>query len=384
MRLFGGFIGIVSLLAACDASKGPIAEPEIGSGKADVSSRVMDQGSLEFGAPRTGAFAEDLEFHGFRLSVRAGAVVTLDNTHLGTAAKLDSTLFVYGPRGADGFGASAIAFDDDSGWGKHARLRDLVLEQAGEYLVVLGTADARGRGHYRLEARCENGACEPLPAAPACHAGLADGIQRCIAEQIADADLEGDTTIAYQDALAICTDGEAMGPVFDEVCNSAAPPAFCALDFESFFFGEVPTCAAELGARFGLGGEYHDEVLTLATEGLWFTSESDYLFETVSWPAAGPPTEAKVLAASGLPASSPVESTTFTQLFDWRARAEEADMDPDERESVRRYRHLRRVLEDNLTDTLVVRIGSIQIHVFAVGRTSCGEIAGVSSIAIET
>lgn len=59
-------------------------------------------------------------------------------------------------------------------------------------------------------------------------------------------------------------------------------------------------------------------------------------------------------------------------------------MDEVERVDALRHRHLRRVLEGNLTDTLVVRIGAVQIRVFLVGRTACGELAGVASTSIET
>jgi ribosomal protein L18 len=85
-----------------------------------------------------------------------------------------------------------------------------------------------------------------------------------------------------------------------------------------------------------------------------------------------------------LPAGAALETSTFEDLFAWRGRLEDPSMDDDEREDVRRHRHLRRVLEGNLTDRLVVRIGVIQIHVFLVGQTACGELAGVSTISIET
>lgn len=384
MRCLTLSAAILAALAGCDPGKDPALEPLLGTGKADVSSRVQDQGALDFAAPRTGSFDADLEFHGFHLAVRAGAVVTLDNTHLGSAAKLDSTLFVYGPRNAEGFGNAAIAFDDDSGWGRHARIRDLHLAEAGEYLVVLGTANGLGRGHYRLEARCESGACDPAPAPDSCHPGLASGIQHCIAAQIADGDLEGDYTMSYADALAVCTDGEALGGIFDELCAGSARPDFCDLDFESFYTTAVPPCSAALGERFGLCGEYLSEALALATTDLYFMSESDYPYEPVSWPSPAAPTAESVLALSGHDPLSAVSTTDFAHLFAWRGRPVDSDIDDDEANLVRRHRHLRRILEDNLTDTLVVRIGAIQIHVYVVGRTACGETAGVATISIET
>lgn len=377
-----GWLTVSLVLTGCSAKA--IVEPDLGDGKSDVASRVEDRGALEFGAPRTGAFIEDLQFDGFQLQVRPGAVVTLENTHLGTAARLDSTLFIYGPRTAHGFGTSAIAFDDDSGWGAHARISQLRLDEGGEYLVVLGTADARGRGHYRIEARCHSGDCAPPPTPAACDAELSARIQHCMAVQIADADLESDETTSYADALAICSDGEALGGIFDAICASAAPPSFCGLDFESFFTTAVPACRAELAARAGLCGPALDHALAAATEGLLFTSESDFPYDVVRAPGQGAPTPAKVLAIAGVSPGSHVETRSFAQQFAFHGRPVDPDMDELEREYVQRHRHLRRILEGNLTGTLVVRVGEISIRVFLVGETACGELAGVATTSIET
>src|SRR5262249_16900366 len=136
--------------------------PELGSGKADALDRVDDRGALVLGTPSNGSFAQDLQFDGYHLAVRPGARVRVEITQAGTAKKLDTTLFVYGPLHAGAFGTTAIAFDDDSGWGKQSRIAGLTLA-GGEYLVVVGTHDARGRGQYRLQTTCENGDCSPLP-----------------------------------------------------------------------------------------------------------------------------------------------------------------------------------------------------------------------------
>lgn len=156
------FVLAALLLTACQAEEGSdVVVPAIaGGGKADALDHVEDRGPLSFGVARSGTFVEDLQFEGYRVSVRDGARVRLEITRLGTAAKLDTTLFVYGPFDGSEFGGEAMAFDDDSGWGRQSRLTGLTLE-GGEYLVVVGTHDARGRGAYRVLATCENGDCEP-------------------------------------------------------------------------------------------------------------------------------------------------------------------------------------------------------------------------------
>jgi hypothetical protein len=167
---------------------GPLVEPPLSEGKADVGDRVVDRGPLAFGAdaaPR-GSITEDLEFHGYMLSVRPGSRVALEVTQLGSSRSIDTTLFVYGPRKAEGgFGSAAIAFDDDAGWGKLSRLSNLTLDEGGTYLVVVGTRDARGRGSYRLEASCASGECAPLePTDESCASASADAIRACMADYI--------------------------------------------------------------------------------------------------------------------------------------------------------------------------------------------------------
>ncbi len=151
---------------SCASDTDGAVAPELGSsGKADAADHVELRAPLAFETPRDDAFVEDLEFQGFPLTVRAGATLTLELTHAGSSSKLDATMFVYGPHtDEEGWGTEAVAFDDDSGWGRLPRLRDLQLDEAGQYLVVIGTHDARGRGHYRLRATCSEGECAPPPS----------------------------------------------------------------------------------------------------------------------------------------------------------------------------------------------------------------------------
>lgn len=251
-------------LAACGGTEdGPVVVPELDGGKADAIDQVEDRGALVFGEARTGGFVEDLQFDGYRVSVREGAQVRLEITQKGTAKKLDTTLFVYGPLQQGAFGTSAIAFDDDSGWGKQSRLAGLELA-GGEYLVVVGTRDARGRGAYRLLASCTSGECEPLPPA-GCDETVANNILACVANQVADSAADPETAaLTRAEALEICTDGEALGPVFDNLCLGPQPAAFCAAGFQSFAEQAGPACREEL-APFAVECVFGDEYRDLET-----------------------------------------------------------------------------------------------------------------------
>ncbi|MEL6178695.1 MAG: proprotein convertase P-domain-containing protein [Myxococcota bacterium] len=147
------------------------AEPSLATGKSDAADVVSLQGVLGLGdeQARKATISHDLEYHGFELEVRPGAQVTIEVTQRGTTRRIDPTLYVFGPKKeVNGYGDWAVAFDDDSGWGLYPRLRDMVFEEGGSYLIVVGTYNGRGRGNYRLRAVCTGDACAPevKPADP--------------------------------------------------------------------------------------------------------------------------------------------------------------------------------------------------------------------------
>lgn len=300
-------------VGACapDAEGAPAVAPPFEDGKADVGSRVLDRGPLGFDEAVTGEFVEDLEFHGYTLRARAGAVVTLDVTRTGSSRDLDSSLFVYGPRReGGGFGTAAIAFDDDAGWGRLSRLTAHTFTTQGEYLVVIGTANARGRGRYRLEARCESGDCLPTPPITetgSCHAALVERIEACVADWEADGEFAGST----RDLVEACADVEIVAASFDALCAGEAPPAaLCAHSLESLSTEVLPGCAEEilsrrLDATCVFGAQYRD----LFRPGALVVLSREVLTETT---ALSPLGIAQVIAAVDV---SSWEPTTREEAF---------------------------------------------------------------------
>jgi len=127
-----------------------------------------------------------------------------------------------------------------------------------------------------------------------------------------------------------------------------------------------------------------------ATRGLLFMSESDYPFEVVRWEGIEEVTpeylrrvagQDATAAAAG--AAAPVEERTVAEFFrvaageqEWKGEADIA--------LAKRYQSLVRLLEENLTDVKVYRVGEINIGVYVVGRSSEGNWLGVSTRVVET
>lgn len=119
-----------------------------------------------------------------------------------------------------------------------------------------------------------------------------------------------------------------------------------------------------------------------ATSGLTFMSESDYPFEVFNWGATAP-THEFLRELTGEPADAAVETKTATDFFRV-ATAEAAWKNAEQLTEARRFQQLLRLLEENLTDLKVFRIGAINIPVYVAGRSVAGNWLGVSTRVVET
>jgi hypothetical protein len=110
-------------------------------------------------------------YDGYKVQVPAGAQVKVEVTHLGSSMYLDSGLFIYGPKDANGgYGSEMLAQDDDSGYGELSRIDFATLSKGGEYLVVVGWGNAAQK-QYRVQVDCVGGTCLPSrPPAPSAYA----------------------------------------------------------------------------------------------------------------------------------------------------------------------------------------------------------------------
>ncbi|MBN9686530.1 MULTISPECIES: hypothetical protein [unclassified Corallococcus] len=166
----------VGLLGACG---GPSEEPLANGGMVTARSQALVSppaslsggfmnylGTLTVGGAVSSNTGTTAAYEGFKLTVAAHTQVALEVTHLGTGVGVDTGLFVYGPKDANGSYGTRILFqDDDSGYGELSKIPLATLDTAGEYLVVVGWSNGLGK-QYRLQASCVGGACvaNPTPA----------------------------------------------------------------------------------------------------------------------------------------------------------------------------------------------------------------------------
>jgi hypothetical protein len=120
-----------------------------------------------------------------------------------------------------------------------------------------------------------------------------------------------------------------------------------------------------------------------ATDGLFFMSESDYPFEILQWGERATITPDFLKSLSGLPDDTLVETRTVDDLFKAAVKEYEGQSEQG-RATAARFRNLVKLLKDNLTEPVVYRLGTINIAVYIVGKTSSGEWIGLSTRVVET
>ena len=109
------------------------------------------------------------------------------------------------------------------------------------------------------------------------------------------------------------------------------------------------------------------EKLGQAARGLTYMSESDYPFEVFNWGEAEPTPEF-LRGLDGSAADAPVETRTADEFF----------------RGANGFQALRRLLEENLSDLKVFRVGNINMPVYVAGRAASGSWLGVSTRVVET
>lgn len=126
-----------------------------------------------------------------------------------------------------------------------------------------------------------------------------------------------------------------------------------------------------------------DELMK-ASKGLVYTSETDAPLRTFTWRGdGGPLTAERFRELSKTVPETPVKEVTLDDFFSTQTGGYEGQSEEEE-QSVERFKNLRQVIIDALSDVKVLRVGDVNIHYYVVGKTKGGDWAGVWTKAVET
>lgn len=127
------------------------------------------------------------------------------------------------------------------------------------------------------------------------------------------------------------------------------------------------------------------EKLQQTSNGLLMMSESEYPFEVVFWPGQAQEllTNQKLLQLTNHSPETPIETVELDYFFRNCAEAKEWH-DEIQQQDVQKFQALVKTLKENLTDIKVYRLGTIDIDVYIIGKTSSGDLAGISTKVVET
>ena len=125
--------------------------------------------------------------------------------------------------------------------------------------------------------------------------------------------------------------------------------------------------------------------LEAATEGLWWSSESDYPVKVV-WQPAEIPAEinrATVRRLAGCNEDAQIQVVDIEDFFK-RATTPESWHTPEDKAQLTQLKALKSLLIDSLTHLQVYRCGAAEITAYVIGTAPDGSIAGVTTTLVET
>jgi hypothetical protein len=120
------------------------------------------------------------------------------------------------------------------------------------------------------------------------------------------------------------------------------------------------------------------------TDGMTFTSESDFPLDVVIWRRpGGAPTAARLAFLTGAPDPDSARVMTVDDFFRSAARLPRAS-DAEEQAVVRRFQRLAEFLKRRLVGARAFRFGRSAIRAYVVGTASNGDWLGIATTMIET
>ncbi len=119
------------------------------------------------------------------------------------------------------------------------------------------------------------------------------------------------------------------------------------------------------------------------TDGLFYTSETDAEILPFNGKKAQAVTFEEILAQTGNKPDSAVEERNFTEFFSRLTEIQDWFGD-EEKTAAQKFTDLKDLLEKNLKDLKVFKVGKIQLDVYAVGLDAESNLIGIQTKAVET
>ena len=120
-----------------------------------------------------------------------------------------------------------------------------------------------------------------------------------------------------------------------------------------------------------------------AAEGLSYTSETDAEIKLFTGGTAKTLTSAAVLEQTKNPANAAIEEKDFNEFFSRLTEIQDWFGDQ-EKETVQKFGQLKSVLENNLRELKVYKIGKTQLNVYVLGLDENDKLLGIKTKAVET
>lgn len=129
--------------------------------------------------------------------------------------------------------------------------------------------------------------------------------------------------------------------------------------------------------------EGFEKEIERACQGLFFPSETDAaMLPFFGGKAFGSRREA-IVRERGSKDKKEIEERPFVEFFARLTKMQDW-FTPVEIRNAKRFLELQKLLEDNLDDLTVLRIGRVQIDIYVVGIDKAGNLAGIRTRAVET
>jgi hypothetical protein len=125
------------------------------------------------------------------------------------------------------------------------------------------------------------------------------------------------------------------------------------------------------------------EEIRKASEGLWYISETDAEIQPFVGKKAENVTKEELLKQIGKESDTPVEEREFSELFERLTKIQDW-FGEEEKIAADKFASLKELLEGNLRDLRVFKVGRIELDIYVVGINSEGILMGIKTKAVET